>query len=186
MPEVRGWCFDIQRYSVHDGPGIRTTIFLKGCPLSCPWCHNPEGISARPEIRIAESRCIHCGSCGEACPNGLAGGPVLPDPAACERCGRCADACPTGARQLVGWSLTAREAIDAAERDRPFYDEFRWGRLILRRRAVPPGAVPAGVPRGSAAAAAAHRRRDVRVRVGRGGHGRGAPHGPVPLRPEAA
>ena len=124
---ARGWVFDIQRYSVHDGPGIRTTIFMKGCPLSCPWCHNPEGISGRPEIRIMESRCIHCESCAPACPHGLAGGPFLPDPTVCERCGRCADACPTGARQLVGWSVTAREAIDAAERDRPFYEESGGG-----------------------------------------------------------
>lgn len=123
----RGECFDIQRFSIHDGPGIRTTVFLKGCPLSCLWCHNPESQARLPEIRIIASRCIECGACGPACPQGLAGGPWLPDPARCQRCGACADACPTGARQLVGRSYGVAELLDAVERDRPFYDESGGG-----------------------------------------------------------
>jgi pyruvate formate lyase activating enzyme len=122
-----GLVFDVQRYSLHDGPGIRTTAFLKGCPLHCPWCHNPESQSAVPEIVIAEDRCIHSGACGLACPNGLAGGPFAPDPERCERCGRCADACPSGARRLIGRRMTAAEVIAVAERDRPFYDESGGG-----------------------------------------------------------
>jgi pyruvate formate lyase activating enzyme len=122
-----GVVFDVQRYSLHDGPGIRTTVFLKGCPLHCPWCHNPESQSAVPEIVIVPDRCVHSGSCGPACPNGLAGGPFPPDPARCERCGRCADACPSGARRLIGRRMTMAEVIAAAERDRPFYDESGGG-----------------------------------------------------------
>ena len=135
-----GICFDIQRFSIHDGPGIRTTVFLKGCPLSCLWCHNPESQARLSEVRIIETRCIHCGSCGAVCPQGLAGGPWLPDPARCERCGACAEACPTGARQLVGRSYSVDEVLDAVERDRPFYDEsgggvtFSGGEPLLQAR----------------------------------------------------
>jgi len=117
-----GTCFDIQRFSIHDGPGIRTTVFLKGCPLACPWCHNPESQARSVELRIVESRCIACGSCGPACPEGLAGGPTLPDPTSCLQCGACAEACPTGARQQVGRSYTVQEVLDAVDRDRPFYE----------------------------------------------------------------
>jgi pyruvate formate lyase activating enzyme len=122
-----GWCFDVQRYSIHDGPGIRTTVFLKGCPLACPWCHNPEGRSRGQELRIIAGRCIHCMSCLAACPLGLADGPVAPDPTRCLRCGRCAEVCPTGTRQLVGYPLTVGRVVELVERDRPFYDESGGG-----------------------------------------------------------
>jgi pyruvate formate lyase activating enzyme len=122
-----GVCFDIQRFSIHDGPGIRTTVFLKGCPLSCPWCHNPESWAGLPEIRVFESRCLEIGACAAACPRHLAAGPNLPDPERCLRCGRCADACPTGARQLVGRTFSVDQVLAAVERDRPFYDESGGG-----------------------------------------------------------
>lgn len=122
-----GVCFDIQRYSIHDGPGIRTTVFLKGCPLACPWCHNPEGIEQLPEVRVFEGRCVRCRACSAACPRGLADGPNIPDPALCLRCGSCAAVCPTGARQLVGHLWTATEIFQAIERDRLFYDESGGG-----------------------------------------------------------
>ena len=122
-----GLCFDIQRYSLHDGPGIRTTIFLKGCPLSCPWCHNPESLDRRAEIRLVAARCIRCGACHEACPMHLAEPGTAPDPRRCLRCGACAAACPTLARQLVGRTLTVAGFLDAVETDRPFYDESGGG-----------------------------------------------------------
>jgi pyruvate formate lyase activating enzyme len=122
-----GVCFDIQRYSIHDGPGIRTTVFLKGCPLRCLWCHNPESWSPVPQIRVFEARCLHFGACTAACPLGIADGPRLPDPERCLHCGRCAEACPTGTRQLVGRQLTVAEVLEVVERDRPFYDESGGG-----------------------------------------------------------
>src|SRR5512137_171793 len=103
--EATGTVFDIQRYSLHDGPGIRTTVFLKGCPLCCEWCHNPEGMSPHKELLVVESRCIVCGECRRACPfsQSLAGEGVLPTRHPdCTYCGACVDACPTGARQMVG------------------------------------------------------------------------------------
>ena len=135
-----GTCFDIQRFSIHDGPGIRTTVFLKGCLLACPWCHNPESQAQPAEVRIVESRCIHCGSCGPACPEGLAGGPFVPDGTLCLRCGACAEACPTGARQLIGRPYRVEEVLDTVERDRPFYEEsgggvtFSGGEPLLQAR----------------------------------------------------
>jgi pyruvate formate lyase activating enzyme len=124
---LSGWCFDIQRYSIHDGPGIRTTVFLKGCPLACPWCHNPESRDRAPEIRILAARCIDCHACTAACPLGLAEPARPPDPERCLRCGRCAHACPTGARELLGRRLTVAEVMTTVERDRPFYEESGGG-----------------------------------------------------------
>jgi pyruvate formate lyase activating enzyme len=134
-----GWIFDIQRYSLHNGPGIRTTVFLKGCPLDCPWCHNPESRARGPEIQVIGARCIGCDTCGDACPNGLAGiprdvtghptgePPRAPDPDACLRCGRCSDACPTGARRLVGREVTVDRLLRDVERDRAFHEESGGG-----------------------------------------------------------
>lgn len=125
-----GTIFDIQRFSFHDGPGIRSTVFLKGCPLSCSWCHNPEGISPEPEILVIPGRCISCEECLAACPHPprtLPGGRRRSDPALCTRCGRCVAACPTGARRLVGEDLTVAELMTRVERDRPFFEESGGG-----------------------------------------------------------
>ncbi len=119
-----GTVFNVQRFSLHDGPGIRTTFFLKGCPLSCTWCHNPEGRAAAPEVVVTAHRCIECGACVSACPLGLPsgiGGGWAGSRTRCEACGLCVDACPTGARQLAGREMTVAEAVREGLKDRVFY-----------------------------------------------------------------
>jgi pyruvate formate lyase activating enzyme len=129
----RGLIFNIQKYSVHDGPGIRTTVFLKGCPLCCAWCHNPEGIAARPELLVLESRCASCGACREACPFGGtlpatgAPGPLPTQMPDCTRCGACVEACPGGARQMAGREMTVREVLAEVLADRIFYEDSGGG-----------------------------------------------------------
>jgi pyruvate formate lyase activating enzyme len=122
--------FDIRKFSIHDGPGIRTTVFLKGCPLECAWCHNPESQASEPELIMRPNRCQRCGACVEACPEDAirldTDGPIT-DQARCERCGLCVDACFSGARELAGRELTVTQVIAEIERDRPFYDESGGG-----------------------------------------------------------
>lgn len=119
-----GLIFNIQRYCLHDGPGIRSTLFLKGCPLSCWWCHNPESMSPRPEILLSEHRCIRCGLCVEACPKGTGENRL---PATCTVCGRCVSACPTGARELVGREISVPDMLAEVLKDRIFYEESGGG-----------------------------------------------------------
>lgn len=126
----RGVIFDVKRFAIHDGPGIRTTVFLKGCPLRCPWCHNPEGISADPQVSFRPARCIGCGRCVAACPADAVvmgeNGPIT-DRDACTVCGRCVAACPAGAREMAGREIGADEVIDIVARDRVFYEESGGG-----------------------------------------------------------
>jgi pyruvate formate lyase activating enzyme len=117
--------FNIQRYSLQDGPGIRTTVFFKGCPLSCVWCQNPESRSRIPEILVVEGRCVRCGACRRACGRALEGEPSRDE--GCLRCGTCVDACPTGARNLVGRWMTVEEILAEIERDRLFHEESGGG-----------------------------------------------------------
>jgi pyruvate formate lyase activating enzyme len=128
-----GMIFNIQKYSVQDGPGIRTTIFLKGCPLCCQWCHNPESISPRREIIVVSQRCTACGECRDACPFGesLGGeGPLPPRLDQCTLCAACVDACPTGARQMIGREMTVAEVVAAVATDRIFYEDSGGGVTI--------------------------------------------------------
>lgn len=121
--------FDIQRYSVHDGPGIRTLVFFKGCPLRCKWCQNPESIDARPEIAFSESKCIGCGECAKVCPReaivfekGMRVNREL-----CDRCGECAEICYAEALTLIGKKYDISSLLDIVERDRPFYEQSGGG-----------------------------------------------------------
>lgn len=122
--------FNIQRFSIHDGPGIRTTVFLKGCSLRCPWCHNPESINPFPEITYNESKCIKCDNCLELCPveaispsqNGIS-----IDRKKCDGCGKCVEICYSGALELCGKYRKIEEIMAEVKRDIPFYKNSNGG-----------------------------------------------------------
>jgi len=128
--ESTGTVFDIARYSTHDGPGIRTTIFFKGCPLDCWWCHNPESQSPKPQLVFRADRCIHCLSCLEACPRHaivlIDGNPVVLSDK-CRLSGNCVRACQSGAREIAGKRVTVVDLMEEIEKDTVFYDESSGG-----------------------------------------------------------
>lgn len=103
---VSGIVFDIEEFAVYDGPGIRCAVFVKGCPLRCMWCHNPEGLSCKPQRVITQSLCIHCDTCKHICPS----------PENCIACGKCAQACPKGCIRIAGTRMTAGEVADKIRR----------------------------------------------------------------------
>lgn len=122
--------FDIMRYAIHDGPGIRTTVFFKGCPLQCLWCHNPESWKPLPELGFRQSRCIRCGRCAQICQNEAIelteDGPVT-EANRCASCGRCVDACLTAAREMIGWRAGVGQIMREVERDVIFYEQSGGG-----------------------------------------------------------
>ena len=122
MADIKGTIFNIQKFSVNDGPGIRTTVFLKGCMLDCIWCHNPESKSPKKQLMLSESRCIGCGKCVKACPSSLHsfdnGHRIKRE--LCSACGACAEAC-VGALELVGRETGVEEVIAEVMKDELFY-----------------------------------------------------------------
>ncbi len=129
-PMSTGIIFNIQRYSIHDGPGIRTTIFLKGCPLNCWWCQNPESQLTEQEMVFREDRCIGCGACSTICPSNviqIKNGLPVTEKEKCILCGKCIEKCPALAREMIGKKLTTEEVIKEIEKDLVFYEESGGG-----------------------------------------------------------
>ncbi|MCX7887761.1 MAG: glycyl-radical enzyme activating protein [Verrucomicrobiae bacterium] len=121
----KGRIFDIQRFCIHDGPGIRTTVFFKGCPLRCIWCSNPESIDPNPQLSYLPDRCIGCGECFKVCkPNALtkdSGGKAVVNRARCTNCGDCAPVCDPKALEMVGRDVTVDEVLEVVMRDHDYY-----------------------------------------------------------------
>ncbi len=112
-----GIIFDIKEFSVFDGPGIRQTVFLKGCPLRCNWCHNPEGLSPRPQIMVSLNACLHCGRCQEICEH----------PEGCVVCGKCVEVCPANVRRIAGTRMTSDELASCIRKDAGYYRTYGGG-----------------------------------------------------------
>ena len=119
---------NIQHFSVHDGPGVRTTVFTKGCNLKCQWCHNPETIQAKPQISYNEELCIGCGMCTQICPEhhrfDVQNGRHIYERKDCKVCEKCAEQCPTNALSVYGVSKTVEEIVEEAYRDSMVFPEF--------------------------------------------------------------
>lgn len=131
--EKYGLIFDIQRFSLHDGPGIRTIIFLKGCPLHCSWCANPESQLPHPEIIYNEEICIQCGTCIDVCPHRAVvkkNNQIVMIRSLCQHCGNCSQNCPTKAMQLKGEKMSIDQIINIVEKDKEFYKTSRGGVTI--------------------------------------------------------
>ena len=130
VPVTTGIIFNIQRYSIHDGPGIRTTVFLKGCPLNCWWCQNPESQLSGQEMIFWGDRCISCGACSTICPSNaiqIKNGIPVTEKEKCILCGKCIEKCPTLAREMTGEKLATEEVIKEIEKDLVFYEESGGG-----------------------------------------------------------
>lgn len=131
MMALKGLIFDIKKFAVHDGPGIRTTVFLKGCPLNCWWCHNPESINPEPELVLFENKCIGCGECFKVCPNNaheiLDDGTRVYHRDRCVLCGKCVEFCYAEALVMEGKEVTVEEVMEELRKDIPFYENSGGG-----------------------------------------------------------
>lgn len=138
---MEGIIFDIKEFAVHDGPGIRQTVFMKGCPMRCSWCHNPEGLSVQPELMISPNGCTKCGECKEACPmaDEMIG---YGKPPKCIACGKCVEACPQRIRKIVGERMTPQELANRILANAAYYAgtgggvTFSGGEPLLQARFV--------------------------------------------------
>ncbi len=118
-----GTIFNIQKFCLHDGDGIRTCVFLKGCPLRCIWCHNPEGLKKNPDLLFEPKKCSLCGKCTRLCDNRrIENGSLYIDREACTACGSCSKACANGANEISGYGISAEKVVEEALRDKIFYD----------------------------------------------------------------
>ncbi|HRD01806.1 MAG TPA: glycyl-radical enzyme activating protein [Candidatus Saccharicenans sp.] len=128
---MKGMIFDLKHYAIHDGPGIRATVFFKGCPLHCLWCHNPEGISPEKELMLMPNRCARCGDCVRACKYGALAqkedGEVVVDRSRCTLCGDCEQVCQREAISLVGREMSIEDILAEVEKDRIFFDQSGGG-----------------------------------------------------------
>jgi pyruvate formate lyase activating enzyme len=130
MTPLTGRILHIQRLSTEDGPGIRTTVFFKGCPLRCTWCHNPESLSTSPQTQWFAIRCLGCDTCLSVCPDhclARTDGGLTIDRIHCQGCGKCAEACPAGAIELLGKAISVDELLFELQKDRAFYDNSGGG-----------------------------------------------------------
>jgi pyruvate formate lyase activating enzyme len=130
IDNTKGMVFNIQHYAIHDGPGIRTTVFINGCPLRCIWCQNPESQSLQPQLFFNRERCTGCGKCVEAClynANEIVSGKARINRNLCIGCGTCTEVCPNEARQLMGKEMTVREVFKEVKKDDIFYQNSGGG-----------------------------------------------------------
>jgi len=122
---IKGTIFNIERFAIHDGPGIRTVIFIKGCPLKCQWCSTPQSQEMSPEMGYFVDKCLRCGRCAEVCPVKAItiynSGEILTERQLCNNCGQCVEVCPAGARTMIGREVTAGEVVKEIEKDTVFY-----------------------------------------------------------------
>jgi pyruvate formate lyase activating enzyme len=161
MDDLHGLIFDIDTFAVHDGPGIRMAVYLKGCPLACAWCHSPESQGRSREMILVRDRCVVCGACVVVCPQGVhsvSGGEHALERERCQVCGACVAACPQGALQIKGESISAGEVVARAVRMKPFFEPSGGGITLT-------GGEVSGQPEFAAAVLSGCRAKDIHTAI---------------------